>query len=57
MSSEEAMQCKVCGGALTLLGALGSLFHYRCRDCGMEQSSKEGPPEEDQTVDDDERAG
>ena len=51
------MQCKVCGGALTLLGALGSLFHYRCRDCGMEQSSKEGPPEEDQTVDDDERAG
>lgn len=27
--------CKLCGGVLELLGALGWLKHYRCRHCGM----------------------
>jgi hypothetical protein len=28
-------KCKLCGGWLMLLGVLGSLRHYRCRNCGM----------------------
>lgn len=28
------MKCKLCGGLLILLGKLGLLLHYRCRDCG-----------------------
>jgi hypothetical protein len=29
------MKCKLCGGLLMLLGQLGLLKHYRCRNCGM----------------------
>lgn len=29
------MTCEICGGPLLLLGVLGSLAHYNCRDCGM----------------------
>jgi uncharacterized Zn finger protein len=28
-------QCKLCGGEVVRLGRLGSLIHYRCRNCGM----------------------
>ncbi len=29
------MTCKLCGGRLHFLGALGDLKHYLCRQCGM----------------------
>lgn len=31
------MDCPTCGGAETgvLLGTLGKLAHFRCRNCGM----------------------
>ncbi len=35
--------CKLCGGPLGLLGALGSMKHYRCRDCGMNFSKMTRP--------------
>ena len=31
--------CEACGGSLTLLGALGSVLHLRCRDCGLDQQA------------------
>lgn len=30
------MKCPLCGGLLVLLGKLGRLVWFRCRDCGME---------------------
>jgi hypothetical protein len=35
--------CDLCGGPLILLGALGRLMHYRCRNCGADSSSAETP--------------
>lgn len=32
------MFCSFCGGVLCLLGRLGCLVHFRCRDCGMDHS-------------------
>lgn len=32
--------CSICSGELQLLGALGKLNHYRCRNCGMLSSGK-----------------
>lgn len=34
------MRCSLCGGRLGLLGRLGNLLHYLCRDCGMQFSRK-----------------
>jgi hypothetical protein len=31
--------CDICGGPLIHLGRLGALLHYRCRNCGHEQSA------------------
>ena len=31
-------QCKMCNGQLILLGQLGLLRHFRCRNCGMMSS-------------------
>ena len=31
-------RCLGCCGPLTVLGKLGSTTHYRCRNCGLEQS-------------------
>lgn len=30
--------CSLCGGHLLELGTLGFLTHFRCRECGAEQS-------------------
>lgn len=30
------MKCKFCKGPLMLLGQLGQMKHYRCRDCGAQ---------------------
>lgn len=35
------MSCAVCGGDLTLLGKMGRLVWFRCRDCGMDQSTED----------------
>jgi hypothetical protein len=32
----EGEPCSFCGGDLAYLGTLGTLEHYRCRNCGME---------------------
>ena len=32
------MRCGYCGGDLVALGPLGSIVHYRCRDCGTNWS-------------------
>lgn len=29
------MRCNFCGGPLGLLGILGRMKHYLCRNCGM----------------------
>lgn len=33
---EYSEVCLRCGGPLFLLGALGALLWYRCRDCGCD---------------------
>jgi len=33
---EEMVACPACGGPGALLGQLGNLVHYRCRDCGID---------------------
>ena len=30
------MYCPICDGPGILLGTLGKLTHFRCRDCGMD---------------------
>lgn len=35
------MNCSICGGFLELLGKLGKLYWFRCRNCGMEFSKDE----------------
>ena len=32
------MECGYCGGELVSLGTLGSIWHLRCRDCGVNWS-------------------
>lgn len=32
------LECVACGGPLMLLGQMGKLVHFRCRNCGMDQS-------------------
>lgn len=41
--------CIICGGELMLLGVVGSMRHYRCRCCGLDQihAIDEHEPEED----------
>lgn len=34
------MTCRLCGGVLALLGVLGRLAWYRCRDCGMDWNER-----------------
>jgi len=34
------MKCMVCGGQCEHLGRLGSLDHFRCRQCGMIQNRR-----------------
>ena len=38
---DDAPECPACGGPGKLLGPLGKLTHYRCRNCGMDFSTKE----------------
>lgn len=35
------MNCSICYGVLYLLGQLGNLKHFRCRNCGHEYTVKE----------------
>lgn len=37
------MTCELCGGPCFVLGQLGSLIHYRCRDCGADCSEPANP--------------
>lgn len=39
VTSADPDHCARCGGALQILGALGNLMHFRCRNCGAEQSA------------------
>lgn len=34
---DEGVECHACGGPLVYLGVLGTLVHFRCRDCGLMQ--------------------
>lgn len=45
-------ECEICGGPLNLLGCLGPLYHYRCRNCGAQFHSETPPPEEETPGDD-----
>lgn len=38
------MRCPNCPGHGDLLGALGNLRHYRCRDCGWAFSNQRRAP-------------
>jgi tRNA(Ile2) C34 agmatinyltransferase TiaS len=38
---EEPPACRVCGGELYVLGALGKRMWFRCQNCGMEFSSRQ----------------
>ena len=31
-------KCILCGGEMSLMGSLGRRKHYRCKNCGIEQS-------------------
>lgn len=38
--------CPMCDGHGIFMGTLGSLDHYRCRDCGWDWSEQTEPEEE-----------
>lgn len=40
--AKRLRHCQLCGGFLYLLGQLGNLQWFRCRDCGMEFSREVG---------------
>lgn len=44
--------CLVCAGPLVALGTLGRRSHFRCRDCGMDQSVVAEPAPNCATCDD-----
>lgn len=35
-------KCKLCGGILAFLGALGRMEYFRCLNCGMELRENTG---------------
>lgn len=37
---DEDNECFLCSGSLVVLGTLGNRLHFRCRNCGMEQSRR-----------------
>jgi hypothetical protein len=39
MMGTATLTCDACGGDLGLLGVLGNLAHFRCRDCGLDCST------------------
>ena len=45
--------CRLCGGALHFLGALGHRMHLRCRACGVDISREAHPGELDGGTDGD----
>jgi hypothetical protein len=47
-------ECSICGGPAVPLGQLGSLFHCRCRNCGMQFSVPAADLDLDEPEDDDE---
>ena len=36
------MECEVCGGGVGLMGSLGNLEHYQCRNCGLWTHNQKG---------------
>lgn len=40
---ETPLECSACGGPLVVLGTLGRLEHFRCRNCGLERSRDTKP--------------
>ena len=44
------MNCVLCGGVLVFLGSLGSLDHFRCEGCGIDQSQEQEKEEENVEV-------
>jgi hypothetical protein len=38
---DELPSCPACGGPGMLLGTLGNLTHYRCRNCGMDYNNED----------------
>ena len=36
----ENEECLECGGPAVPMGILGSRMHFRCRDCGAQQSRR-----------------
>jgi transposase-like protein len=40
MSELKNFPCEICSGDVQHMGTLGSRFHYRCRNCGLEFSRK-----------------
>ena len=48
------MQCPICGGEGVLLGRLGLLLWYRCRDCGIPYYKQAETDSFGEPVDDDE---
>jgi tRNA(Ile2) C34 agmatinyltransferase TiaS len=49
--NDDTPECPVCPGPGVMLGPLGRLMYWRCRDCGSEFSTviqpKRKPTEED----------
>lgn len=44
MPEDQFEECPACSGPLNLLGTLGSLAHFRCRNCGMMSTGTEISP-------------
>ena len=40
---EDQVDCPMCGGPGNLLGEMGRLIHYRCRNCGMDFNKPNNP--------------
>lgn len=38
----EPPECPACGGESAVLGGLGNLTHFRCRNCGIDHSTTAG---------------
>lgn len=49
--TDEVEPCEACGGPLELLGVLGTIAHYRCRNCGLDARALPAPePDADENT-------
>ena len=49
--------CELCGGTLVPMGALGSLLHFKCQNCGIQVNLPALPSSDEDEEEDENEPG